>query len=193
MQINVGNTPGQAAEAVVTVDANGNIIQDVSTYSIAVVDVNPVANATDLLQIIGSATKTICITAIRITADSSAAGEMDFYLFKRSALNTGGTSTHPTPVAYDSNNPAATAVINLYSANPSALGAGSIITASQFIYPVSSSGSGIPMFPIIFQFGSQTDQSITLRGVNQSLSISLNGQTIPSGFSVYITIEWTEQ
>ena len=193
MQINVGTTPGQVAEAVIEVDANGNPIQDVSTYAVTINDVTPVATATDVLQIIGSATKTISITSIRIAADANSATELDFYVYKRSAANTGGTASNPTVVKYDSLNPTQSATVKLYSANPSALGAGALLCASQFIVPPTAGNNGIPIMPLIFTFGGQTSQPVVLRGVNESISISMNGQTIPAGLGLYVTIEWTEQ
>lgn len=193
MQINVGTIPGQVAEAVVEVDANGNPIQDISTYAVTIKDITPVATATDVLQIIGSATKTIAITNIRITADATAATELDFYIYKRTTANTGGTVTNPAVVKYDSLNPTQSATVNLYSANPSALGTGVLVSASQFIVPPTATNGGIPIIPLLFSFGSQTSQCIILRGVNESLTISLNGQAISAGLGLYATIEWTEQ
>ena len=190
MQINVGTIPGQVAEAVVEVDANGNPIQDISTYAVTIKDITPVTTATDVLQIIGSATKTIAITNIRITADATAATELDFYIYKRTTANTGGTVTNPAVVKYDSLNPTQSATVNLYSANP---GTGVLVIASQFIVPPTATNGGIPIMPLLFSFGSQTSQCIILRGVNESLTISLNGQAIPAGLGLYATIEWTEQ
>lgn len=193
MEINVGTTPGQTASAVVAVDLNGNPIQDVATYAVTIYDVTPVAAATDVLQIIGSATKTIAITNIRITADANAATELDFYVYKRSAANTGGTATNPAIAKYDSANANASATVKLYSANPSTLGAGVLLCASQFIVPPTTTNGGIPIMPLLFPFGGQTSQSVILRGTNESVSVSMNGQTIPAGLGLYITIEWTEQ
>ena len=193
MQINVGTIPGQVAEAVIEVDANGNPIQDVLTYAIAIADYTPPALATDVLQIIGSATKTICITSVRVSAHANSAGSIDVYGYKRTTLNTGGTVSNPTPVKYDSLNPTQTATINLYSAKPSALGTGTVASGIQYIVPASSGSAGIPIIPATFQYGTETTQAITLRGVNESYCVSLNGQTIPAGLGMYITVEWTEQ
>ena len=193
MQINVGSVPGQAAQAVVLIDTNGNPIQDTSTYAVTIKDITPVATATDVLQIIGSATKTISITSIRITADATAATELDFYLYKRTTANTGGTITNPAVVKYDSLNPTQSATVNLYSANPTTLGTGVLVSASQFIVPPTAGNSGIPIMPLLFNFGSQTNQPVILRGTTESLTISLNGQAVPAGLGLYATIEWTEE
>lgn len=198
MQINVGTVPGQAASAEILVDLDGNPINfnniaDISTYGITVEDLTPASLATDVVQIIGSATKTVYINKIRITAAANNAGAIDFYGYKRAALNTGGTSTHPTPVKYDSLNATSTALVNVYSANPSALGTGVMISGTQFVIPGTSGNTWLPVVPVIFEYGNQTSQPLTLRGVNESFTVSLNGQTLPAGFNMYISIEWTEQ
>lgn len=198
MQVNVGTVPGQAAEAEVLVDLNGNPIifgsqnTTIATYNVTVNDVTPAALATDVLTLSGSATKTISITRIKITADASGACEVDFYAYKRIAPNTGGTVTHPAIVKYDSLNSAPTAVVNLYSANPLVLGAGTLFAGSQFIVPGTSGNTWLPVVPVIVDYGTRNNQAIVLRGVNESIAISLNGNTVPAGLGLYITIEWTE-
>jgi len=82
MQINVGTTPGQAAEAIIDVDSFGNALNNIPTYRTGIYDLTPAANATDVFTISGSATKTIKITKLQVTADSaSTAGVIDFYCF----------------------------------------------------------------------------------------------------------------
>lgn len=163
-----------------------------NTYSVCVADVAPAALATDVLVLTGSATKKVSINRVQITADATAASVIDFYVFKRSAANTGGTSTAPALVKHDSTNPAATAVATLYSANPSALGAGLLIRADHYALPAALT-TGYPGTPWVEDFGIRKDQPIVLNGVAESIAISLNGQTIPAGMDMYITIEWTEE
>ena len=198
MQINVGTVPGQVAEAEVLVDLDGNPIafgsnNTTPTYTYQAFDIAPHALATDLVQLIGSATKTIKITRIQISADASSVGEIDFYIYKRSALNTGGTSTHPTPLKYDSTNSNSTATLNVYSANPSALGAGILFYGTQYIIPGTGGNTWLANVPVIVDYGTRNTQPIILRNANESIAISLNGQTIPSGMGMYVNIEWTEE
>ncbi len=193
MQINVGTTPGQAASAEIAIDSFGNAIGGIPTYSVVAFDLIPVATATDIFQLVGSATKTIKITRIKMSADSTGAAEVDFYGYKRTTANTGGTITHPTPTKYDSLNSAPTAVVNQYSANPTTLGTGTLFAATQFVCPSALTGSGIPIFPIDTSFGIRNNQALILRGVNESISISLGGNAIPDGLTIYLTIEWTEE
>jgi len=194
MQINVNNgTPGTAADAVIDVDQFGNALNNVPTYRAGVFDLTPAANATDIFTIYGSATKTIKVTKLQVTADSaSSAGVIDLYCFKRSAQNTGGTFSHPTAVNYDSNNAAATAVITAYTANAATLGTGQFMFGDHYAL-ANASSSGIPIFPWIEDFGVSNTQPIILRGVNQGLAFGCNGDSIPSDIGMYVSVEWTEE
>src|SRR6266550_8344389 len=99
-------TPVTPLGAITTVDGAK------STYSAAKVGLVPGSSATDFFTLTGSATKTVRITRITITATTTSATPvaLDILLLKRSTANTGGTSTgSPTAVPHDSANPAATA------------------------------------------------------------------------------------
>lgn len=168
-------------------------VGDASTYSIQISDYTPAALATDVFTISGSSTKKVIITKIEVSAHASGAGTIDFYLFKRTVLDTNGTlnGTQPTVVLHDSTNPYSSATIKLYSANPT-LGAGAMVRGTHYTLPGNSQNAYVPE-PWIEEFGMNGfNQGIVLNGVNESLAFSLNGQTIPSGFDFYLTIEWIE-
>lgn len=162
------------------------------TYHVTVSDVIPAATATDVLTLCGSATKTIRINRIQITADATATSVIDLYVYKRSAVNTGGTSTTPTIAQHDSHDPAPSAVARLYSANPSALGAGVLLVGDHYALPAAAS-TGYPGVPWIEDFGNRNDKTVVLYGTAECLAISLNGQTIPAGMGLYAAFEWTEE
>lgn len=168
------------------------ILPTPQTYSAVIADLTPAALATDVMVISGSATKTIKINRIQITADATSPSVLDFYVYKRSAADTGGTSSAVSIIAHDSTNATATASVLAYSANPSALGAGTLIRADHYALPAAAS-TGYPGVPWIEDFGNRNDQQIILHGTSEVVGIGFNGQTIPAGTVVYITIEWTEQ
>lgn len=162
-----------------------------AAYSCVVNDITPVATATDFLVLVGSATKTIRLTLVRLMADATAVGVLDFYGYKRTAANTGGTATQPSITTHDSNDAAATAVVNLYSANPT-VGAGILARADHYALPAAGT-TGYPFDPIIWDFGTRGAREIVLRGVAQSFAVSFNGEVIPAGCNVYVNLEWTEE
>ena len=161
------------------------------TYRAINVDVVPAATPTDVIVLVGSATKTIMITKFEITPTATANGSLDFYVYKRTTADTGGTSTATTITLNDSSNPAPTAVAKLYSANPFALGTGSLVGATR-VTLASKSPNGVAIQTWAESFGTGNQQPIVLRGVNESLCINLGGQTMPTGIEIYFTLEWVE-
>jgi hypothetical protein len=161
------------------------------TYRAINVDVVPAATPTDVIVLVGSATKTIMITKFEITPTANANGSLDFYVYKRTTADTGGTSTATTITRNDSSNPAPTAVAKLYSANPSALGTGSLIDATR-VTLASKSPNGVAIQMWSESFGTGNQQPLILRGVGESLAINLGGQTMPTGIEIYFTLEWVE-
>lgn len=161
------------------------------TYTSTNIDIVPVATPSDVVVLVGSATKTIMVTKFEITPTATANGSLDFYVYKRTTANTGGTFTATAITPNDSTNPTATAVSRIYSANPSALGTGTLVRATR-VTLASKSPNGIAIQQWIESFGTGNQQPLVLRGVNESLAINLNGQALPTGIELYFTLEWVE-
>jgi hypothetical protein len=161
------------------------------TFRYTAVDITPVATATDVLVLKGSATKTIRVTRAGILGTATAASIYDLYLTKRTTANTGGTSTAPTPSQSDSSDAAATATLALYTANPSALGTGVTLEASKVYLPAGATPAGAATVREFF-FGSRNDKAPVLRGTAESIAFNFAGQAVPAGASLYMVIEWTE-
>ena len=189
IQSNAAPDPTDAALLVYQVNGGQS---NTPSYCIQVADYTPAALATDVITISGSATKTIEITSIRVSAASTNGGIVDLYFYKRTTLDTGGTSTVPVAVPYNSTNAAATAGLKAYSVNPSALGTGQLIRGFHY-YLGSKSTNASPPLDLDIDFGTRGTQPLILNGVNESLCFGLNGQTLPAGFDFYLMIEWTEQ
>jgi hypothetical protein len=71
-----------------------------ATYSANILGLVSVATATDIFTIYGSATKTIKILRIGISATQTTGGAVNIQLIKRSTANTGGTSASSTAVVH---------------------------------------------------------------------------------------------
>jgi hypothetical protein len=159
------------------------------SYGAAIVGFTPAATATDFFQILGSGSLVVRVTRITISGIATAAASIDIQLVKRTTANTGGTQVAATMAAYDSNDAGATAVVNSYSANPSVLGtsAGNIRGAKLNLGAAGAAGS------IVWDFTTRNAKAVVLRGAAQSLALNWNGAAVPSGTSVDIDIEWTEE
>lgn len=180
-------TVSSTTDSVVAVPVDGTR----ATYSASSSGQVPPAAATDIFTITGSATKTIRVTRIE-TAGTTTAGSgasVNLQLIKRSAANTGGTSSSVTAAPHDSNNAAATATVLAYTANPAVLGASvGTIRAQRFSFLT----VGTETQEEDWEFGTRPSQAVVLRGTSQVLAINLGGATITNPV-MDITIEWTEE
>ena len=165
------------------------------TYSYVLADFTPTTAATDYFTLTNptGSNKVIRITNLRFNGIATSASLMDVYFYKRTAANTGGTtsSLNAGIVYNDSTNQAPLATLVSYSANPSALGAGNLFVAEH----VQIGGTGAQQQPpgvVSYELNGRPAQAIVLRP-GELLAISNNGNTIPSGFIVYVTVEWTEE
>lgn len=156
------------------------------TYSVAFT-VAPATLATDIFQIIGSASTTVEIDKITISGTQTTGGPIILILSKRSTANTGGTSSIGTIVAHNSARAAATTVVTIYTANPTT---GTPVGDIKAIgIPIGTTATSIsPPTDIIF---AQSDAAPVLVGVAQTIVGRLNGVTY-TGASLNISIELTE-
>lgn len=188
-------TTGQRVDS--QADSNGrNIVTNVpldgskATYSSSIAGLTTATTATDIFTISGSASKTIRITRLgfTLTTTSGSGISLNISLIKRSALDTGGTSTTQTNVPHDSNSAAGTAVVKAYTANPTALGA-TVGSIRNIRYSVAASNT---IDLIEWTFGNRPAQAIVLRGTAENLVINFNSTTVTGG-TISIDIEWTEE
>jgi|ERR1035437_9190888 hypothetical protein len=160
------------------------------TYSAAAVGLVPAASATDIFTIVGNSTKIIRVTRVEISGTTAAGSgaSMNCTLVKRSAVNSGGTSTTCAQVPHDSTSAAASAIVTAYTSNPASLGTlVGAVRSTRFDLPQVGGVGG----PLLWTFGDRPSQALVIRGVFV-LSINLNGATITNPV-LDISIEWTEE
>jgi hypothetical protein len=156
------------------------------TYRTAFV-VAPVASATDIFQLIGSATTTVQITKIIISGTQTTGGSVDVFIAKRSTANTGGTSSSSTMVPVFSGDAAPTAVGTIYTANPTpGTPVGDIWVGAVPVPATTNNTNAI----VEINFG-ERGRFPLLSGVAQAMAIRLNGVTVTGG-SFKITVEFIE-
>jgi hypothetical protein len=163
------------------------------TFSASITGLVVPASATDVVVLTGSSSKIVRITNIGISGTTSAGTGISFNMsfIKRSSADTSGTSTSPTVVAYDSTNPAATAVMKAYTANPTLGSTVGTIFAGRISFPTNGATGGssdVNQYP----FGNRPAGAIVLRGTSEQLAINFGGVTITSPL-VTAFIEWTEE
>lgn len=178
-----GNTPNTSPWLV---EMRPSTIQ---SYAASIVGLVPLAaGATDLFTISGSATKLVKILSLHISGNATTAITVPLSIIKRSAANTGGTSTAPVVVPHDSNNGAGTAVVLAYTANPTVLGTTvGMLDAFKLDLPASATATNVNLDED-FNDG----QPYVLRGTAQILAINLNSSAIAGG-NLAVAIHWTEE
>ena len=185
-----GGTPQPVSGTVSTTSFNR-----LGTYTLAGIGYAAYATPTDMLCIYGSNTKTVTIHAMSMTIRSTAAALQTIYYIKRSAVDTGGTATNPTPVANDSTAPAATATVSLYTAAPTL---GTVVGNVRIIETASGLATTTPGAILMTTSGFSAPNStnfqtpIILRGTGEGLCTNDAAAALTSGFVSGYAIEWTE-
>ena len=169
---------------------NVNTESSKATYSAVIQDFAPAANATDIVTLTGAAGKTVTLTNVRISGTATAAASQDIYILKRSAGNTGGTSAAVVPTVHDSTDPAPSGAVVKYSANPSALGAGTLLRGDRVSIPALAGANGTTQ---VWDFGDRAAKAPKLQNASESIAINWGGASVAAGTNLYITLEWTEE
>jgi hypothetical protein len=161
-----------------------------ATYCYASQANTPAATPTDIFKIAGSATKTIRITRIAIGGIAGTAGYLKIALVRRSTAGSGGTATNPAALKHDTSDPAATATLTLYTANPTVgTAVGTLHNARVFLPLVTATGSA----PLVWDFTQRNEEGIVLRGTTDILAINGVGDTVPSSGVLDIDVTWIEE
>ena len=161
----------------------------VSTYS-AAGSASLAATASDFWTITGSATCTIYVMVIDLTSTQTTFAQEEVSLIRRSTVDSGGSSTALTAVPHDTTNPAATATVNMYTANPTLGTAVGNVTVQQILVPATNSQGGNSS-PFSFVPRDLAVQPLVLRGTSEQLALSYEGATV-AGEIMRVTARWRE-
>lgn len=177
-------TPAGTVDVVVS-----NIEGTKRTYTAVIADFVPAATATDVATLVGATGKIVTLTQIRISASASTSTFANFYLFKRTALDTAGTAVQTPITKHDSMDISPSAVVNQYSVNPTSLGAGSMLRSEHVSFSAAAAGN----FVMVWDFADRAAKSPKLRSAIENFAINFNGAAVPAGSNIHITMEWTEE
>lgn len=177
-------------------DASGNVEGQLfvstegqkRTYSIAGF-ITPAATATDILTLVWGAS-VMRLVRLQLTFTTTAAGAKTtgVSLIKRSAVDTTGTATNPTPVPHKSSDAAAATVINQYSVNPGALGASVGTIRANKIGIDTNNG----VQTISWDFSDVNDGAPKLIAANENLAVNLGGDALLTGEKIAYSAIFTE-
>lgn len=160
-----------------------------ATFGCSVFNITPVANATDIIGIVGSASKVIRLKSVIISGTATSASNVGIFLVKRTTANTLGTPANQTVTSHDTIDGASVATVPLYGANPTT-GTGTTLHSGRLNLAPAANGS---IDRIFWQWAWLNDKAPVIRGAAQSLMINFNGQAVPAGGALDIDFEWTEE
>lgn len=169
--------PTSKAARVSLYDAAGNPMIQKQSYVGSVTATASAAGTGVLMNFKGSATKTVKVYRIRLTATVATTVIItNFLLSKRTVNGSGGTPVALTMLGADTNNTAATATGNLYSALATAGTGGGLLDMQTALIPLVSSTtlatSAIDFLAPESMDGSGVLQPWVLRGTSESLEIA---------------------
>ena len=151
----------------------------------------PQTGAGDAVCLYGAANKTVRVKRIAISGTDSTAQTANVTLVKRSAANTGGTSTTPTIAGLDSSNSASAAVLRAYTGIPTPGAAVATVRSQSLPLPAASSATQYP--PVIRNFGETNSQDLILRSAAEGVCVNFPAAFTTAGPSLNVDVTWTEQ
>src|SRR5579885_1247630 len=164
-----------------------------ATYRAAITALAAVTGCTDLFTLTGSASKVIRLSRVEFSGTiATAAMYLDVLGILRSTADSAGTKTNPSAIPLDTNDPAATAIVAAYTANPTLGNAIGTIRADKYLLAL----TGTPAQPdrLVWEFGNRPgERAVVLRGANSVFALNLNGVAISNATLIDIAIEWTEE
>lgn len=149
------------------------------------------ATPTDVVQITGSATKTVRIKKIVVSGVATTAKQWPLTLIRRAAAITGGTPVTPVITKFDTSDPAATATVKHYTALGT-LAAANPVNSVLFVHDLTLTAPATAAAPIVFDFSTRADKAIVLRGAADCLVINLGGGALTAGEKLTYSFEWEE-
>jgi hypothetical protein len=175
-----------------------NAIVKQNTYSASGVLMVPAASATDLICLNGSTSKNVSLKEIIVSGSAGTAITTPILVNLNHSLDTGGTANTglalPVAVPLVTTNPAATATLTSYSANPTVNDATpNLLAVFSPTFAVTTTAQPITIFPgsTAIDWFAQGFDILKAGTVVQQICLNLDGKTISTGL-INVTMIWTE-
>lgn len=175
-----------------------------TTYSSAFVGLVPVTAGTDVVCIAGSATRTVKLQSMKIAGTAATAVQsMPVVLVKRTTADTGGTAALTTAnpgvttqiMSRNPGNPAATATLISYTANPTINDAApTYLDSGSLTMPIVT--SVVSALPLVFDYAKDAVNLIQqpiLSGAAMQICANIQGVTVTNAAAWNGSITWTEE
>ena len=170
------------------VDPSLNIV---GHYSTGATQITPAATPTVVVEIKGSATKTVRIKKVVFQLTASTIKQWSVTLYRGAAAATGGTAVAPKITRFDTSDAAATCVVNHYTGNPTVAAANPTdsVVLVQDITATIPAGQAVPM---VWVPADVTGKDFVLRGAADTLCVTLSGAALTAGEKFGYFVVWAE-
>lgn len=168
---------------------NGEGTKD--TYATGAAGITPAATPSVIIEIKGSATRTVRIKKLVFQAVASTAKQWAVTLYRAAAAVTDGTPVTPVITEFDTSGAAATAVISHFTANPTPAAANPA-SSVVFVRDVTFTAPASAAEPYIIDFCQRQDKPFILRGAADCLCLTLGGSALTAGEKYSYSVEWEE-
>jgi hypothetical protein len=180
---------GGASQAFALLDSYGSQMVDsevaAPVYSAAYFVNTSGTTVQDIAALQGSASKTIRIHRISVSAYCATAGVIEMGLVLSTSLFTSSSTVVANSTKHDSTNAAATAVVW------STVGNVNMFVGGLPLFEAWSTALSTPAAPVAFTYG-DSDQSIVLRGTTQAITVRVPSNTLPATSTFGIKFKWSE-
>lgn len=151
----------------------------------------------EILILGGSSTKVVRVVRFEIVALATAAISQLLILLRRNVASSAGTTIGglPIPTPTDSQYPASTATVNLYTANPTV----NDPVTNRFIkvwaqpFGIVTAATSVINSRNIFSFGDNGTGHLVLHGPQEQFCLTAGAAALPAGSVLYYSLEWTEE
>ena len=183
------NTPAPGTTTMLGVCSDGSK----GTYATGALAFSLPATPSDVVQITGSATKTVRIKKIVVSGQATTNKIWPLSIIRRAAAISGGTPTTPVITKFDTNDASVTAVVTHYASGglgtPAAANPASSV---MFAYQLDLTAPATVLQPISIDLCTHSDKAIVLRGAADCLVLNLGGGALVAGETLSYCIEWEE-
>ena len=188
--ISTGNVSPQQSDTVGSLYINSEGRK--ASYRVGVIGGTPISSGSNkpTWSVTGSATKTIRITRIRLTATAATGTAADISLQRFSALSGGTSASQATNVAkLDTNDGAQTAVVNTWSAAATTATQAGIFSTERYEI-ITASVSVTPGY-IEWDFSDKNARALVLRGTSDFVGVVMTAVGTTPVYDIWV--EWTEE
>ena len=161
------------------------------TYSAGALGVTPAATPSTVIEIKGSATKTVRVKKIVFQGVATTAKQWPITVFRAAAAIADGTRVTPAINKYDTGDAAATAVITHFTANPTPAAANPASSAIA-VRDVTLTAPATAAQPWELDFCRNGEKGLVLRGTADCIEIGMGGGALTAGEKFSYMVMWEE-